>query len=79
LVDGVSFWRYNNGMIQVKSKTKTQEFETLALAIDWAKELGEFVTIQVNGMDFVGKFGADSIVDGRCPDGIDYSWKKRRT
>ena len=79
MVDGVSFWRYNNGMIQVKSKTKTQEFETLALAIDWAKELGEFVTIQVNGMDFVGKFGADSIVDGRCPDGIDYSWKKRRT
>ena len=79
MVDGVSFWRYNSGMIQVKSKTKTQEFETLALAMDWAKELGEFVTIQVNGMDFVGKFGADSVVDGKCPDGVDYTWKKRRT
>ena len=65
-------------MIEVKSKTKTQEFETLALAMAWAKVTGEFVTIQVNGMELVGKFGADSIVDGKCPDGIDYTWKKRR-
>lgn len=65
-------------MIEVKSKTKIQEFETLALAMDWAKELGEFVTIQVNGMEFVGRFGADSVKDGKCPDGVDYTWKKRR-
>ena len=65
-------------MIEVKSKTNTQEFETLALAMAWAKELGEFVTIKVNGMELVGKFGTDSIVDGKCPDGIDYTWKKRR-
>ena len=66
-------------MIEVKSKTKTQEFETLSLAMIWAKELGEFVTIKVNGMELVGKFGADSIVDGKCPDGVEYTWKKRRT
>jgi hypothetical protein len=65
-------------MIEVKSKTNSQEFETLALAMDWAKELGEFVTITVNGMELVGKFGADSVVDGKCPDGADYTWKKRR-
>ncbi len=65
-------------MIEVKSKTNSQEFETLALAMDWAKELGEFVTISVNGMELVGKFGADSIVDGKCPDGVAYTWKKRR-
>ena len=65
-------------MIEVKSKEVSKEFETLALAMTWAKELGEFVTIQVNGMELVGKFGADSIVDGKCPDGADYTWKKRR-
>ena len=78
LVDGVSFRRYNSGMIQVKSKTKTKEFQTLDLAMTWAKTIDEFVTIQVNGMEIVGRFGADSIVDGKCPDGVDYTWKKRR-
>ncbi len=65
-------------MIEVLSKAESKEFETLALAMDWAKELGEFVTIRANGMELVGKFGADSIVDGKCPDGVDYTWKKRR-
>jgi len=65
-------------MITVTNKENKKEFETLALAMDWAKELGEFVTIRVNGMELVGKFGADSIVDGKCPDGVDYTWKKRR-
>lgn len=65
-------------MIEVKSKTKTKEFESLALAMAWAKELGEFVTIKINGMELVGVFGADSIVNGKCPDGVDYTWKKRR-
>jgi hypothetical protein len=65
-------------MIEVKSKEVSKEFETLALAMTWAKELGEFVTIKINGMELVGKFGADSIVDGKCPDGADYTWKKRR-
>ena len=78
LVDGVSFWRYNSGMIQVKSKTKIKEFETLDLAMTWAKTVDEFVTIKVNGMEIVGRFGADSIVNGKCPDGIDYTWRKRR-
>lgn len=65
-------------MIEVKSKEVSKEFETLALAMTWAKELGEFVTIRINGMELVGKFGADSIVDGKCPDGANYTWKKRR-
>jgi hypothetical protein len=65
-------------MIQVKSKTKIKEFETLDLAMTWAKTVDEFVTIQINGMEIVGRFGADSIVDGKCPDGVDYTWRKRR-
>lgn len=66
-------------MIQVKSKTKIKEFETLDLAMTWAKNVDEFVVITtVNGMEIVGRFGADSIVNGKCPDGVDYTWKKRR-
>ena len=66
-------------MIEVKSKTKTQEFETLALAMTWAKTVDEFVTITGNGMEIVGVFGADSIENGKCPDGVDYTWMKRRS
>jgi hypothetical protein len=55
-----------------------RDFDSLAPAMDWAKVLAKFVTISGNGMEVVGKFGADSIVDGKCPDGVDYTWKKRR-
>ena len=56
-----------------------KEFESLKPAMDWAKTLNEFVSIEVNGMIIVGKFGADSIKDGVCPDGVSYDWKKRRS
>jgi hypothetical protein len=39
----------------------------------FAKELGEFVTIQFDGKEVVGVFGATGVTDG-----MDYSWKKRR-
>ncbi len=63
-------------MIEVKSKTDSWEFETLAQAMAWAKELGEFVTIKVNGMELVGRFGVDAVKDGKCPDGVAYTWNK---
>jgi len=44
----------------------------------WAKELGEFVTIQFDDMEVTGKFGADGIIDGKLPNGEAYKWKKRR-
>jgi len=65
-------------LIEVIYDNKSNEFEDLTQAMAWAKVLGEFVTIRINGMDLVGKFGADSVKDGKCPDGVDYSWKKRR-
>ena len=52
------------------------EFETLDLAMAWAKESGDFVTIQLNGMELVGRFGVDSVEDGKCPDGVAYDWNK---
>ena len=65
-------------MIQVKNKKETREFDTLALAMDWAKTLNEVVVIHVNGHEFVGRFGADEIKAGVLPDGHTYTWKKRR-
>lgn len=53
-------------------------FEDLNSAMEWAKELNSFVTIKGNKMEVVGIFGADSVKDGLCPDGVEYSWKKRR-
>jgi hypothetical protein len=58
--------------------SETKEFATLDLAMDHAKTMNEFVSITGNGFEIVGMFGVDSIKDGKCPDGIDYTWVKRR-
>ena len=65
-------------MYTVEHQTQSQAFESLDLAMAYAKMLGKFVTISGNGMEIVGMFGADSIRDGKCPDGVDYTWMKRR-
>lgn len=65
-------------MITIKHNSEIHEFESLDEAMLWAKELGEFVTIQFNGLQIAGKFGADGIIDGKFPDGEPYTWKKRR-
>ena len=65
-------------MYTVAHQTQNQTFESLDLAMAHARLLGEFVTITGNGMEIVGVFGADSIKDGKCPDGVDYTWMKRR-
>jgi len=65
-------------LITVKYNSETYEFDTLDQAMVWAKELGELVTIQFNGAEVVGKFGADGIIDGKLPNGEAYKWKKRR-
>ena len=87
---GSSPWRYaniivkkENIMYNVEWKDADgvvceKEFEGLTPAMDWAKCLEKFVTISGNGMEIVGVFGADTINDGKCPDGVDYTWKKRR-
>jgi hypothetical protein len=51
---------------------------TLADAMKFAKDYGMFVTIKGPEYEICGLFGADSIKDGKCPDGVDYSWMKRR-
>ena len=65
-------------MYEVNWKDHSVEFVELSEAMKFSKELNCYVTIKGNGMEIVGIFGADSIVDGKCPDGEDYTWKKRR-
>lgn len=50
----------------------------LSAALVKAKELGILVTINGGGMEIVGVFGADSVNNGKLPDGHDYTWMKRR-
>ena len=61
-------------MYKLITKTKEQEFDNLDLAMDQARALNEFVTIVGNGFEIVGRFGVDSVRDGKCPDGIAYDW-----
>ena len=65
-------------MLKVIGSKVTFEVMTLEEAMKTAKALNEFVTIKGDNFEIVGKFGVDSIKDGVCPDGIDYSWRKRR-
>lgn len=52
--------------------------DSLAEAMSFAKIVGTFVTIKGPDFEVCGMFGADSIKNGKCPDGVDYSWMKRR-
>lgn len=57
-------------------KVKDLEFVDLGSAMEYAKSLNEFVTIKGDGFEVCGRFGVDSIVDGKCPDGVAYDWNK---
>jgi len=65
-------------MFEVIGKEEQFKVLTLAEAMNLAKHMNEFVRIVGKDFEVVGMFGADSIKDGVCPDGIDYEWRKRR-
>jgi len=65
-------------MYKVKSKIKNIEALTLDEALKLAKEMNQLVTIEGNGIEIIGLFGVDAVLDGKCPDGSAYTWKKRR-
>jgi hypothetical protein len=66
-------------MYKVKYKEYEAEFANLELAMSHAKELNVCVTIVGNGIEVVGMFGADGVKNGKTPDGVDYTWMKRRS
>lgn len=51
---------------------------SLSQAMEMAKLIDEFVTISGPNFEVCGLFGVDSIDSGICPDGVAYTWKKRR-
>ena len=63
-------------MYEVKGKTVTFNVMTLDEAMRTAKAMNEFVTIKSKDFEIVGMFGADSVEDGKCPDGVAYDWNK---
>ena len=62
--------------MKVIFKIKEKEFDDLTTAMAYAKTLNEFVTIVGPEFEVCGKFGVDSVENGRCPDGIAYDWNK---
>lgn len=48
----------------------------LTIAMEMAKLIDEFVTITDGTTEIVGRFGVDSVVDGKTPDGVAYDWNK---
>ena len=63
-------------MYRVITKEKEQEFTSLDLAMEYAKLINEFVTIDGGEFEIVGRFGVDSVIDGKTPDGVAYTWNK---
>jgi hypothetical protein len=51
---------------------------SLDSALTFSRQLGTFVTITDGKMEMVGRFGVDSVKNGKLPDGTNYSWYKRR-
>lgn len=79
---------YNNQMYKIywtdsQGAPCSQDFEGLSDALAHSKYLRDigrtFVTMVSENPDAVGKPGVDSIVDGKLPDGNNYTWMKRRT
>jgi len=63
-------------MYKVIGSRITFDAMTLDEAMHTAKVMNEFVTIKGGDFEIAGKFGVDSIVDGKCPDGVTYDWNK---
>jgi hypothetical protein len=52
---------------------------SLADALEYNKTVNRPGTLIIGeGIEIVGSMGVDSIKDGLCPDGVEYSWRKRR-
>jgi len=63
-------------MYKVIGSKITFNVMTLDEAMSTAKAMNEFVTIKCADYEIVGMFGVDSVVNGKCPDGVAYDWNK---
>jgi hypothetical protein len=63
-------------MYKIIGKDEIFKVLTLAVAMNVAKSMNEFVTIKGADFEVCGIFGVDSVKDGKCPDGVVYDWNK---
>jgi hypothetical protein len=63
-------------MYRVIANDVETEFADLNSAMAHAKSIDQFVRIAGSDFEVVGRFGVDSIRNGKCPDGIAYDWNK---
>ena len=63
-------------MYKIIGKEETFKVLTLTEAMNVAKSMNEFVSIQGPDFEIVGMFGVDAVKDGVCPDGVAYDWDK---
>ena len=49
---------------------------SLGEAMCYAKKVNQFVVIKGPDFEVCGIFGVDSVVDGKTPDGVAYTWNK---
>jgi len=63
-------------MFKVIGKNVEYEVYSLDDAMFLAKKMNEFVSIKGPDFEAVGKFGVDTVKDGKCPDGVAYDWNK---
>jgi hypothetical protein len=69
------YWSYGD---TAYSRDFAQMTEALAECETLRNHGREFVTMTQSNPNQVGKMGVDSIRNGVCPDGVAYSWVKRR-
>lgn len=59
-----------------------QEFTDMVLALNMSQALRQgtnrFIVMSSENTDMVGSMGVSAVVDGKLPNGEDYTWKKRR-
>ena len=60
----------------IGNDNELERFITLNEAMAFAKAVGIFVTIKGPNFEVVGRFGVDSVVEGKCPDGVANDWNK---
>ncbi len=60
----------------IGNDVELERFITLNEAMSFAKAVDVFVTIKGPDFEVVGRFGVDTVANGKCPDGVAYDWNK---
>ena len=63
-------------MFKVTGKSGSIDVHSLEEAMKFAKATNEFVSIVGPDFEVVGKFGVDTVANGKTPDGVAYTWNK---